>query len=737
MSYAASFSSAFATLAVAIAFSAGCGSDPRVDPDDPDAAPPPPGDAMDPCDVAADQDGDCIPNGVEGCAQTPPLDRDADLTADYLDIDSDGDGILDSIEAGDSCADPRDADGDGTPDYVDVDSDNDGVTDGDEDRNGDGEVGSCTLTCSAPSHCPPTAYCSLPLDGQGLGTCIELACTDGETDVHNGDSDGDGTPDVQEGTFICNDLTPTNPFGLKPIKYVDSTTTAYPTANWRLAMELPAVENVPAIANPTLLNAAYTFDMIQSNAQVAGFLASRSAGANSAINEINSLLLNLESAPFVSGVTVRTSGTSTTSLDGFDTVIGAAIEITTTAPITATAVREIVTAAALARPATDVTFPDPGWVGTADTRFLVTAQAMRRAAEVQTLFVGGVARLIHADDLTRPTALHLADMSNGTGVALSQNGEAVECEQFLIARQAKADIIWVVDESGSMNDDRTRIANNATIFFQKAVAAGLDFRVAVTDMDNAKDGIFASRQQGGTGDRWLLPSEQAIFEANIEDPSGPDAADGGTEHGLTQARAAIMRHLPRSNADPQMIREDAVLVVIFVSDEQAEEIEDAGILGEGNNTPTPAQQTQINTFMAPYIADFNANDAVAHVIAEPLPYSDVCSDAGAEHAVGYYELAHATGGQLGSICQLDLGATIDALLDDIAAGASPLTLATFPISASVSVSRDGVPLVRSRQNGFDYRGASNAVIFFNQQFDPQSPSEIVVSYRRWQDQVIE
>jgi hypothetical protein len=321
-------------------------------------------------------------------------------------------------------------------------------------------------------------------------------------------------------------------------------------------------------------------------------------------------------------------------------------------------------------------------------------------------------------------------------VAVSMNGEEVECEQFVVDRQAKADIIWIIDESGSTIDDRERIAANASIFFDKAVAAGLDFRVAITDMDDAKDGIFASRQAGGTGDRWLLPSEQTQFEADVNDPSGPDAADGGTEHGLTQGRAAIMRHLPRNNADPQMIREDAKLVVIYVTDEKAEEVEDAAIMGEGNLEPTTAQQAQIDALVASYIADFNTNDATAHLIAEPLPYSDVCSTGGAEHAVGYYEIVNATAGQLGSICQIDLGATIDALIDDIVGGASPLTLSTYPISASIAVTKDGVPIPRSRETGFDYRGSANSIIFYNQQFDPATPSEIVVSYRRWFDQII-
>jgi hypothetical protein len=728
------FASLIACLA-ALVVGAGCGpKGPGIADDDVDAATGSDG-AAGPCDTDADSDGDCIPDGVEGCLAMPPPDRDGDTLADHLDFDSDGDGISDLLEAGATCADPRDTDDDGTPDHLDTDSDNDGVEDADEDRNGDGVPGSCSLQCSAPSHCPATAYCARPDDGVGLGVCVELACLDGETDPRGSDTDGDGVPDLQEGTFICNAQTVTNPFGLKPIKYVDAATTSYVAANWRIALDLAATEGLPSIMNPTQLDSAFTFDMIEPDAQVAGFLVSRPAAASSAVNEIGSLLLNLESSPLVASVAVRSSGTNTMSLDGFETVLEAQLEVTTTAMVEGPDVREIVTAAALARPISEVTFPAPGWVGTPDNRFIVSVQSIRRNSAVQTLFVGGVARATRAAEPPRKTSVHHSDFSNGTGVAQSANGEERECEQFLANRQAKADIIFVVDESGSTSDDRMRIASNATLFFNRAVAAGLDFRVAVTDMDNAKMGIFASRQAGGTGDRWLLPGERPQFELDILDPSGPDAADGGTEHGLTQGRAAIMRHLPRNNADPQRIREDAKLVVIYVTDEKAEEVEDEGILAEGNLEPSAAQQAQIDALVAPYIADFLDNDASAHLIAEPLPFSDVCSGGGAEHAYGYYELVNATGGQIGSICQVDLSATIDALIDDIIGGSSPIVLGTFPISASITVSRDGVPVARSRESGFDYRGSSNAIVFYNQPFVPSMPSEIVVSYRRWREQV--
>jgi len=71
-----------------------------------------------------DTDDDGIPNGIEGCG-----DRDNDGIDNYLDTDSDGDGIPDSEEAGDDPSNPRNSDKDDSPDFLDRDSDNDGLSD--------------------------------------------------------------------------------------------------------------------------------------------------------------------------------------------------------------------------------------------------------------------------------------------------------------------------------------------------------------------------------------------------------------------------------------------------------------------------------------------------------------------------------------------------------------------------------------------------------------------------------
>ena len=58
-------------------------------------------------------------------------------------------------------------------------------------------------------------------------------------------------------------------------------------------------------------------------------------------------------------------------------------------------------------------------------------------------------------------------------MTVSINGEARECEDEVLDKEAQADIIWVDDESYTMNNNRQQIANNATVFFDRVTQAGV------------------------------------------------------------------------------------------------------------------------------------------------------------------------------------------------------------------------------------------------------------------------
>lgn len=65
--------------------------------------------------ATADQDGDTIPDNVEGA-----LDLDKDNLPNFLDTDADNDGLSDQAEAGPDPTHPRDGNGNGIPDYLEA-----------------------------------------------------------------------------------------------------------------------------------------------------------------------------------------------------------------------------------------------------------------------------------------------------------------------------------------------------------------------------------------------------------------------------------------------------------------------------------------------------------------------------------------------------------------------------------------------------------------------------------------
>ncbi|WP_300021928.1 gliding motility-associated C-terminal domain-containing protein [uncultured Maribacter sp.] len=142
-------------------------------------------------------------------------DFDGDGILNAYDLDSDNDGILDTVEAQTTSGfntpgaidpltgipavgtdtdgiDPIDTDGDGNPDYLDLDADNDGITDtleaGGEDADGDGAVDGF-----------------VDADGNGVADSVDAAPLPDEDSDNDGildrldlDSDNDGITDTTE-----------------------------------------------------------------------------------------------------------------------------------------------------------------------------------------------------------------------------------------------------------------------------------------------------------------------------------------------------------------------------------------------------------------------------------------------------------------------------------------------------------------------------------------------------------
>jgi hypothetical protein len=146
-------------------------------------------------DCTGDEDEDGICDEYEGRDQG--IDTDGDGTPDYLDEDSDGDGISDADERGWVGEDqpPVDTDRDGVADFRDEDSDNNGILDCDEgmeDTDNDGMKNFADLDDDGDyilDEVELGQYPSNPLDSDG----------DTIPDYHDEDSDADTILDGAEG----------------------------------------------------------------------------------------------------------------------------------------------------------------------------------------------------------------------------------------------------------------------------------------------------------------------------------------------------------------------------------------------------------------------------------------------------------------------------------------------------------------------------------------------------------
>jgi hypothetical protein len=141
-------------------------------------------------DVDSTGGADVNGNGVDDLYE--PSDLDGDGIADYLDTDSDNDGIPDVIEGN------VDSDGDGVPDFKDTDSDNDGIPDVLEDTNTPSLLGVDSDADGIDDAIDVSSTGGIDLNGDGIDDALTStdSDSDGIPDHVDPDSNNDGVPDA-------------------------------------------------------------------------------------------------------------------------------------------------------------------------------------------------------------------------------------------------------------------------------------------------------------------------------------------------------------------------------------------------------------------------------------------------------------------------------------------------------------------------------------------------------------
>lgn len=278
------------------------------------------------------------------------------------------------------------------------------------------------------------------------------------------------------------------------------------------------------------------------------------------------------------------------------------------------------------------------------------------------------------------------------------------------------DILWVVDDSGSMANERRRLIGNFSRFLSELLALDVDFQMGVTSLSMEDGGRLRGTTKIITS---ATPSPQRAFEANTTFPD----SRGRWEQGLRMTELALTApNISPGGPNAGLLRPSAALGVIVVTNED-----------DSSFGTTDAYARRFRALKG----QGNENLVSFSVIGGTTPNG--CTPPGesefygslAEPAFRYAEVATKTGGVIGSICD----ASFESTLLRIAQGLNtlkrvfPLTLPPLVPSLRVSIVRGGLtsPVPADPATGWQYQAETNSVVFLGT-FVPPPGSTVRAEY---------
>lgn len=295
---------------------------------------------------------------------------------------------------------------------------------------------------------------------------------------------------------------------------------------------------------------------------------------------------------------------------------------------------------------------------------------------------------------------------------------AVDSIQVDLLQQSDGvvDILWLVDDSGSMMNERRQLQTNFGRFLDELLAMRVDFQMGVTSIVFSDGGRLRGATRILTND---TPDPQRVFEANTTFPDSRSRWEQGlrmTEFALTAPNTSP------GGPNAGFLRPRAALAIIAVTNED-----------DSSFGTTDYYARAFRSLKGPG----NENLVSFSVIGGDVPNGCVPpAEVGlygslAEPAYRYAEVAAKTGGVVGSICDTSFEQTLVRIAQALNTlkRVFPLTLTPVANSVRVTVIDGPVTTVVPRDPvlGFQYQVATNSVVFLGT-FIPPPGSTVRIEY---------
>jgi len=280
------------------------------------------------------------------------------------------------------------------------------------------------------------------------------------------------------------------------------------------------------------------------------------------------------------------------------------------------------------------------------------------------------------------------------------------------------DILWLIDSSGSMANERLVLGQNFNRFLTELQNVQSSYHIAVTSL-NLQDGARLKTSSPATGSITVItnttPNPQAVFEdlttynvSRVRWDQGlrmgqlaltpPNTSPGGPNDGFLRANAALAV-IVATNGDDKSYGDPNYYVRFY-----------RGARGAGNE--------RLVTF-----------STIGGTLPDGcVPATDVGKLGGrAPPAERYAAVSFATGGVVGSICDASFEATLVQIVQALNTLRRVFQLTLKPASGTLSVLVDGVAIPQDVVNGWQYQASTNSVTFLGAYIPPPG-AKITILY---------
>ncbi len=268
----------------------------------------------------------------------------------------------------------------------------------------------------------------------------------------------------------------------------------------------------------------------------------------------------------------------------------------------------------------------------------------------------------------------------------------------------EVDVLFVMDNSCSMSEEQSAVADNFPVFMDFFLGSGLDYHIGVVATDMIAND-FSGKLRNVRGYRFIDESTEdpvTIFGEMVQ----LGTFGSGSERGRDAAYVALERRKDGYNAG--FVREQASLHIVAISDEND-------------------QSNEVS------IAEFVQWIRGLKWAEDMISFSSIVSEAptcpGAQSpGTNYTAVTDAVGGIFWSICTEDWGEALELLGIQASGLKREYFLSQLPVDGTITVSvvEDGVAFLFASGIDWSYNASRNSVIFT--EYIPSPMAEVYVEY---------